>query len=840
MSDSFRDYLVGQLKSVLARKAQPPPFVVFCDPDLEWLELLRAAAEHAGFELWAPASAEPQQHELLLRDRFYREPRSPRVVWLRAARHDITWFKVFELQADLVWEKSLLAALRDYGVQIPVEHEEELASLLPAHAREWFAQPKSTWKELTPGNAKGALLDDSRMLQALAGAVGEFVRMTQDDRFALFARRATEDFGFPDPTGIEEERWRVLATARLLCTEAAYHVPHDPPREAEHIIPDGLPRSHALKLLRYWQTNVEYIPAFEMLVPKADGVLGLQFWARNLTAPPRAGSSRAVEAALFTQQVERLDRIENPDALALELEKELPRFTTRSNSFWEKQATSRIGWGHLINLAEAASTLHECQQIEKEWKHTTDAVDWYKQRGYQLDACGEVLFQESAEAPQSLNRIRTRLRRGYLRALDRIGRAFSDLLASGGLDKLALHSAGEIAATELGKSKQPTALLFLDAFRLELGHRLAALLNAGEPALRAVVQTAIAPIPSITSLGMAFALPMPRERLRVSLSPDKRGFQVTDGGAKGDLTIAEQRRKWLAKNLNVTDFLSIKQVLDGTTLQQGGRPKRLLVVNGNEIDSDGHEGQLELTGADEHLDRYALAVRRLREAGYSRVVVVTDHGFFHYAPAEDEREVEKPEGEVLWQSRRAIVGRGLTQRTALRLPVMGSDLQAMVPRSIAAFKTYGGLGFFHGGATLQELVIPILVATWPHKAAKVDVVLKPVGHLASKLPRVQVAPAHSGQQSMFTSDSQMARRIVVKVLDPRSGKLVFRHDDPVLVQPTPAGQGAEPVLVQLRVVDSPPSLPFGSPLLIRVYDAEDEEELAREDILLRVDLDDEF
>lgn len=842
MSDSFRDYLITQIRSVLSRKTAPPPFLVFCDPEREWLDLLRMAAAHASLELWAPEPGQPPEHELLLRDRFHREPRAPRVVWLSAAREEITWFKIFELQAESVWEKSLLAALRDYGVLIPVEHEAELASLLPAQTREWFTQPRSTWKELTPGNAKDALIAPERMLEILAGAPGEFERIRKEGRFALFATRAVEDFGLKDPAAHEEERWRTLAMAQLLCTEAAHGVPHDPPREPEYIIPEGLPRTNALKLLRQWQTNVEHIPRFEELVPKADAIVGLQFWARNLPAAPRSRSSRAVEAALFAQYVEQLDRIESPLALAHELDKNLSRFQERAGGFWEKQASGsggRIGWTHLIRLAEAASTLKECQQVDKEWKHAIDAVEWYKQQGYLLDTCGELLFQEKADAPQSLVRIRARLRRGYLQALNCIGRTFSDRLASSSAEVLALPTAGELAAGELGKSKQPTALLFLDAFRLELGHRLARMLNAGEPTERAVVHAAIAPMPSITALGMAFALPMARSQLRVTLDADRRGFQVSAEGYKGDLTVAEQRRKWLGKQWGVTDFLSFKEVLDGETLQPSARPKRLLVVNGKELDSDGHEGQLELSGADEHLERYAQAIRRLREVGYTRILVVTDHGFFHYAPDEDEREVEKPAGEILWQSRRAIVGQKLAHQTALRLPVMGSDLQAMVPRSIAAFRTYGGLGFFHGGATLQELVIPVVVATWPNKAAKVDVVLKPVGHIASKLPRVQVAPAHSGQQAFFTSATQMARRVTVEVRNPATGKLVFRHDQPAVVQPGEVGQ-AEPTVVQLRLVESPPSLAFGSKLLVRVIDAENEDELAREEIVLKVDLDDEF
>src|SRR5262249_1407230 len=161
------------------------------------------------------------------------------------------------------WQKSLLDALREYGVEISRDHELELVGLLPAHAREWFDKPKETWKELTPGNAKGTLVDDSRMLQAVAGPEGEFDHLRTKGRVEIFARRATEDFGYPDPARLNEEVWRIGATARMLCTEAAEGSPQEVPREGDKIIPPGLARTYALKILKQWQHDIRYIASFE-------------------------------------------------------------------------------------------------------------------------------------------------------------------------------------------------------------------------------------------------------------------------------------------------------------------------------------------------------------------------------------------------------------------------------------------------------------------------------------------------------------------------------------------------------------------------------------------------
>ncbi|MBI2478601.1 MAG: hypothetical protein HYV60_08175 [Planctomycetia bacterium] len=100
MSDSFKNWLLTEIRDVLMRPATSPPLLLWCDPYHEWLDLLRASAASGEFELWAPQSNRELEHELLIRDRFFSTERAPRVVWLGCDRHDITWFKPYELEAE--------------------------------------------------------------------------------------------------------------------------------------------------------------------------------------------------------------------------------------------------------------------------------------------------------------------------------------------------------------------------------------------------------------------------------------------------------------------------------------------------------------------------------------------------------------------------------------------------------------------------------------------------------------------------------------------------------------------------------------------------------------------
>src|SRR5688500_1507703 len=131
-SETLRTWLRAEVMSLLRiRAAAPSPLVLWCDPEYGRQDLLKAAAEGGVFELWAE-----HEHELILRDRLLKSAPAPRVLWVPGAVDQISYLKVFELQAEAVWTEPLVSALARFGVEITRNHEAGLREMLRAYAVE--------------------------------------------------------------------------------------------------------------------------------------------------------------------------------------------------------------------------------------------------------------------------------------------------------------------------------------------------------------------------------------------------------------------------------------------------------------------------------------------------------------------------------------------------------------------------------------------------------------------------------------------------------------------------------------------------------------------------------
>ena len=268
----------------------------------------------------------------------------------------------------------------------------------------------------------------------------------------------------------------------------------------------------------------------------------------------------------------------------------------------------------------------------------------------------------------------------------------------------------------LGRGAGPVVVIISDALRYEVAHELAERL---ERQTRGICELSGrgAPFPSITSLGMASLLPP------APLAIDD-AFRVRWGGELPCATTS-QREEILRSACPEARALGYEELLAMTSAERRSslRDARLVYVYHNAIGRAGEGRQDELCLAcdraiDELVALVALLARELRAAN---ALVCADHGFVYtkeplgLLDRVSAREVSG--GSAFVTHRRAILaGAGASSDSLLRVR-MGASGCGDLPSSLMGFTPRGylrvaqpgaGEAFVHGGASLQELCVPIL------------------------------------------------------------------------------------------------------------------------------------
>ena len=271
----------------------------------------------------------------------------------------------------------------------------------------------------------------------------------------------------------------------------------------------------------------------------------------------------------------------------------------------------------------------------------------------------------------------------------------------------------------LAARKVRTAVLFVDALRYELGMELVDLLK-GESLGTVEAMSMLAELPTITAVGMSALVPTANAE---SLQPlfDSVGGAVT-GFQTGErkVTSPDTRHKTLQEVAGVsTSWTSLEDFLaaDAKTTKQLTSAE-LVVVTTQEIDAMGETGALGFgfDYFDKGIARVKLAVRKLRDAGCLAIVITADHGFLLGDSTLQNNRAPK----LSHPDRRYAIDTPRTSENLLSASFGALDYagapadQALVfERSSHLLSSKPAGGFYHGGNTPQERIIPVITVTSP-------------------------------------------------------------------------------------------------------------------------------
>ena len=229
------------------------------------------------------------------------------------------------------------------------------------------------------------------------------------------------------------------------------------------------------------------------------------------------------------------------------------------------------------------------------------------------------------------------------------------------------------------------------------------------------IKPMISALPSYTQLGMASLLP--NKDLTISSDAMVTSFGMsTQGTANREKVLGMGRTGDRVKAMKADDFMALKAD-DGKEIF---RDHDVLYLYHNRIDIVGDKLATEerLTEAAEGaVEDLTKLVRKLTTANFSNILITADHGFIYQHRALDETDFSVADptgGEILDTNRRFVLGRNLNETAGMKkfrsdeLGLKG-DIEVLIPNSINRLRKKGaGSRFVHGGATLQEVVIPVI------------------------------------------------------------------------------------------------------------------------------------
>ena len=283
-----------------------------------------------------------------------------------------------------------------------------------------------------------------------------------------------------------------------------------------------------------------------------------------------------------------------------------------------------------------------------------------------------------------------------------------------------------------GGPKRRAFVIVSDALRYEIAQELKTKLDK-LPRILVELASQLGVLPSYTALGMASLLP------HEELSYSERGEVLVDGRQSASL----QQRDTILR-----DFQKGKAVSADMLLPKGRKEGRNFIVDArvvyvyhDKVDAAGDSPRTES-------DTFAAADRAIEELveltkyvvnslNASYVVITADHGFVYtnVMPEAPDRSriADQPAGTVV-AKKRYLLGRDLPSNpdawcgdTRVTAGASGS-MQFWIPKGYNLFHFSGGARFFHGGAMLQEIVVPVItVRKRPDKIRPQPVQVQVVG-----------------------------------------------------------------------------------------------------------------
>ena len=469
----------------------------------------------------------------------------------------------------------------------------------------------------------------------------------------------------------------------------------------------------ALVFLKRWKDSRQFEDCFETLSAECAEVLGIKedLYKRDFRELLELDYFQLIDQKIISDLVrEVLARTVSPGDVAIWVRQ-------RRQGHWYRK------YQHLYEAIDyAAQFTHVLGESNLNMTSLTEGVQNYSRSWYQLDQLyRKFIYHVGISAQVSLmadlaKKIENLYTNNYLLKLGDTFQGFVDTSTTWeALPILSQRQFFDYWVKPFLSKNNKVCVIISDAMRYEVGHELLSLIRQ-EDRYSAELDPILAMLPSYTQLGMAALLP----NRSLTFVDDNSGTVLVDG-QKSQGTA--NRNKILKTALNGRG-----EAISSEKLMQLNRDESRELLKNNDViyiyhnhidhigDQMHSEGQT-FEATEKALVDVIKLIKKLTAANANNILVTADHGFIYQHQTLDESDfssVEVKGDTILSRGRRFALGKGLIDSSSLhkfsakQLGLEG-EMEVQIPKSINRLRLQGsGSRFVHGGASLQEVVIPVL------------------------------------------------------------------------------------------------------------------------------------
>ena len=476
------------------------------------------------------------------------------------------------------------------------------------------------------------------------------------------------------------------------------------------------------QLASAWRNRIDLKDAYEKTSFEIEKILSVNALSVDPEEIIFCDTFQALEQILY-QHVCKL-------ILADNIQKALDVIEKRKVSFWT--VADPVGILRWKLLDTASKLIDVALLIKKELQYSTlthaDIIERYVQskegpEGWHfLDYCHRILENQYATFDEGITddgddvvlQIISKARNlytgttnllttGFLKRLFDSNFAFQSLPRQTGIFNMYVKD-------QLQRGK--TAYFLVDALRYEMGIEL---FESVSDFKDKSIGYAVASIPTITDIGMTALLPQAEKGINITKSSSG------DISPMIDETLCRDRKARIdllkkAVDAKVVD-VKLEHIIKPTKkVREAITDAEFVLVTSQEIDEicEGDNINLARKVMNDILGELARGIRNLNRMGIQHFIITSDHGYLFGEELSEAMKVDPPGGTTIRVHRRYWAGYGGSSsdsfiRVSSQKLGLGSDLEFAFPNGVAGFKAKGGArAYFHGGLSLQELIIPII------------------------------------------------------------------------------------------------------------------------------------